>query len=67
MDQYGTRLYGYSEKNKNGIKLYRFSRGSSGEDYEHLLGVIKTRDRIYHGPVVIQTWELQNGEKYYHV
>ena len=62
MEEYGTRLYGYSIKNN--IKLSMFSRGS---EYECELGIINSSYNISHGPVVIKIWELEDGRKYYHI
>lgn len=61
MEEYGTRLYGYSVKNN--VKLSMFSRATG----ECKLGIIKSTYNISHGPVVIQIWELENGDKYYHI
>lgn len=58
---YGTRLTGYAEK--NGKKLYRYIRDT---DREYKLGIIKSYTKETHGPITVQIWELENGEKYHY-
>ena len=63
-ETYGTRLYGYSEK--NGKNLYMYSRDLNGRESECKLGIIKSSYQVTHGPITIQVWELENGAKYHH-
>jgi hypothetical protein len=64
MEEYGTRLHDYSVK--NGKKLYRIVGNGRGEGREYKIGIISSSNVIYHGPIRVETWELENGEKYHH-
>ena len=63
-ETYGSRLYGYSEK--NGKKLCMYSRDMNGRESECKLGIIKSSYRVTHGPITVKVWELENGEKYHY-
>ena len=59
-ETYGTRLYGYSEK--NGKKLCNMN----GRESECKLGLIKSSYTVTHGPITVNVWELENGKKYHY-
>lgn len=66
--EYGTRLYGYcTSSSSKGLKLKRYERDWDGKEHETKLGVIKSSEKVTHGPVTITIWTLENGAKYHYI